>query len=150
MAVELEVHELVEQVVVARTLGASLVEAATQVCTQLAAGGPTDHLGVVAGGRFVLEDAVLHRDEKRRIVDGKPEDPQEDGRRQRDAERVVQLHVTIADEPVDELVGQRADAGLERRHLLRREQRVEQLAVVTVDVAVEVQAGSAGRPSPCP
>ena len=51
----------------------------------------------------------------------------------------MQLHVTVADEPVDELVGQRADAGLERRHLLRREQRVEQLAVVTVDVAVEVQ-----------
>ena len=84
---------------------------------ELATGGPTDHLGLVAGGRFVLEDAVLHRDEERRVLHRQPEDPQEDGRRQRHAERVVQLDVPVADEAVDQLVGQLADVGLERRHL---------------------------------
>ena len=139
VAVELEVHELVEQVVVARTVGAPFVEPEAQVRAQLEAGGPTDHLGLVAGGRFVLEDAILHRDEERRVLDRQPEDPQEDGRRQRDAERIVQLDLPVADEAVDELIGQLADVGLERRHLPRREQRVQQLAVVTMDIAVEVQ-----------
>jgi hypothetical protein len=88
---------------------------------------------------LVLEDAVLHGDQEVHVLQGHAEKAQEDRRGQRHAEGVVELDAALADEAVDELVCELADVGLQQRHLLRSEERVEQPAVVAVHVAVELQ-----------
>ena len=112
---------------------------ACEAHAQLDAGGDAEPLLLLHGGALVLEDAVLHGDQEVHVLERHAEEAQEDDRRQRHAEGVVELDPAIADEAVDELVGQLADVGLQQRHLPRGEERVEQPAVVAVDVAVEVQ-----------
>ena len=99
-----------------------------------------DHLGV--GGDAVVvvvgaDDPVLEPDEEVEVVERQAEQGEEHHRRQRFAERVVELDPAVGDEPVDELVGERTHTRRELRDHLGREQRVEQLAVLRVRVAVE-------------
>ncbi len=83
------------------------------------------------------DDPVLEPDEEVEVVEGQAEQREEHHRRQWLAERVVELDLAVGDETVDELVGQRPHARGELRDDLRREQRVEELAVLRVRVAVE-------------
>ena len=95
MAVDLEVDELVEQVVVACALGAPLGETNAELGIELGACGPADLLHLLHVPALVLEDAVLQVDEERRVLEREPEQPEEDRRRQRHAERVVELDVAV-------------------------------------------------------
>ena len=70
---------------------------------------------------------------------GQAHELEEDPRRQRHAERLVELDLGLIDEPVDQLVGDVGDMRLEVRDDPRREQRIEQLAVLRVLGAVDLQ-----------
>ena len=107
------------------------VELGVEVLDHLRVGG--DAVVVVVG----TDDPVLEPDEEVEVVERQAEQGEEHHRRQRLAERVVELDLAVGDEAVDELVGQRPHARRELRDDLRREQRVEELAVLRVRVAVE-------------
>ena len=107
------------------------VELGVEVLDHLRVGG--DAVVVVVGA----DDPVLEPDEEVEVVERQAEQGEEHHRRQRFAERVVELDLAVGDEPVDELVGHRAHTCRELRDDLRREQRVEELAVLRVGVAVE-------------
>jgi hypothetical protein len=77
--------------------------------------------------------------QERHVVEWQAELAQEDLARERLAEGGEEVDRPVGRERVEQLLGQLADDRLERRHLLGREQRVEQLAVSGVLLTVEHQ-----------
>ncbi|MDO8390333.1 MAG: hypothetical protein Q7V57_07575 [Actinomycetota bacterium] len=138
MTIDLEVDEGVDQVVVARPGAQPFLQPLAQVLTQLLALRAADPLALLHRGALVLEDPVLALDEEVEIGERQTEDLHEDGGGQRRAEGRVHLRLAGTDEPIDEPIGGSADGGFQQLHLRRREQRVDQLAEVLVNVAVEV------------
>ena len=72
---------------------------------------------------------------------GAPNQSQESQAWQGNAEPFVQVHVPSLAEAVDEFGGQHAEAGFEKRHTLRREERVEKLPVFHMVGAIYLQTG---------
>ena len=89
--------------------------------------------------RVLGDDDVLERHEVLALRSGDPHDRQEDRRRERITPLDVGIGLAAVDEPVDQLVRSCADARLERRQLLRREHRVEELAPLRVLGAVQLE-----------
>ena len=127
--VDLEGRESPDEVVTRLRLECTLVELLAEVGAEAVA-----RFDAQPGARFwrrtaVLEDLVLRGVEELHVGDREPEELQEDGGRDRHRELVVELDMPTVDERVDERVGEVSDVRLEVRHRLRRQQRIEQLAV---------------------
>ena len=133
LAVDLGGDEAADEVVTGVSACLAAVELGVEVLHHLRVGR---HAVVVVGR---TDDAVLEPQEEREIVEGQPELGEEDLGGERFAERAEEVDLAVGRERVDQLVGQRAHARLERGDHLRCEQRVEQLAVPGVRVAVEHQ-----------
>ena len=104
LAVDLGGDEAADEVVTRLAACLAAVELGVEVLDHLRVGG--DAVVVVVGP----DDPVLEPDEEVEVVEGQAEQGEEHHRRQRLAERVVELDPAVGDEAVDELVGQRAHA----------------------------------------
>ena len=85
------------------------------------------------------DDAVLPLQEQLEVGERQPEQGEEHLRRQRHRELLGEVALAALDEAVDEVVDQRGDGLVERGHLPRREERVEDLAVLQVVGRVDLQ-----------
>jgi len=82
--------------------------------------------------------------ERVELLPRKTHQAEEHRRRQQLRELLGEIAFAPIDERVDEVIDALGDVGLLRVHLLRREQRVEDLAVLRVFRRIDVQPGSAG------
>ena len=119
----------------------ALVDQAAEVVVDLLAGG-VHHRGarvrVEQCVRVVLlrvEDAVAQVEEHAQLVLGQAHEPEEHRRREELGELLGEVALAAVDERVDEAVHPPGDVLLLLVHPLRREQRVEQLAVLRVHAA---------------
>ena len=90
-------------------------------------------------GATRADGGLLELLEESEVALGQAEDAEKHPRRQRIAERTEELDLTIVDERVDELIRQRAHHWLEGCDPLRREEWIEQTAVLRVLRPVDVQ-----------
>ena len=79
-----------------------------------------------------VEDAVAQVEEHAQLVLGQAHEPEEHRRREQLGELLGEVALAAVDERVDEAVDPRGDVVLLLVHALRREQRVEELAVLRV------------------
>ena len=105
LAVDLGGDEPADEVVTRFAARLAPVEFGVEVLDHLGVGGDA----VVVVGR--ADDPVLEPDEEVEVVERQAEQGEEHHRRQRLAERVVQLDATLVDEAVDEIVGESAHRG---------------------------------------
>ena len=139
VAVDLDRQEAADQVVAGLVGG----EAAIELGVQEVVHAPDDPvlIRLLLGGRCPLraDRRVLEFEEVVDHVGGQAHELEEDARRQRHAERLVELDLGLVDEPVDQLVGHVDDVRLEVRDDPWREQRIEELAELRVLGTVDLQ-----------
>ena len=126
-------EELVDQVVVGLRRRGAPLEFGLEVLDQLRA----RRRSVLVVDRS--DDAVFHPEQERHVVERQAQLAEEDLARERLAEGRVELDLAVGGEGVDQRLGEVSYDRLEPRDVLRREQRVEQLAVLRVLLAVEHQ-----------
>ena len=84
-------------------------------------------------------DAVLQAQQRVELLPRQAHQPEEHRRRERDRELVGEVAAAAVDEGVDEVIDPFGDVVLLRLHAFRREQRIEDLAVLHVQRRIDAQ-----------
>ena len=142
ITLDLGFEERAHEVVVPGT--GALGEQVLEVRVDLVGRRLLECLGLGMAARFSRDvirpdDAILHRNEARQLVEREPEHRQEHLRWERHRELLREVDLVVVHERIDQLVGEVRGAPFERGHALRREQRVEELPILPVVGRIRLQ-----------